>query len=75
MTYMFEVTVKNKYVGGGIQLPQGLSVRVPYEFTSSPISTCAGRQKIIEAFRMQCGIDLSKCPTAISSAYMVATKL
>jgi len=34
MTYMFQVTVKNKYVGGGVQLPVGLSVRVPYESLS-----------------------------------------
>ena len=47
MTYMFEVSVIHKYVGGGIQLPAGLTVRVPYESTSSPVYTTDGKQRII----------------------------
>lgn len=75
MTYMFQVTVKNKYVGNGIQLPVGLSVRVPYESMSSPLTTFAGKQAIANAFAMQCGLDLSRCPSCISSAYMIAERM
>lgn len=75
MTYMFEVTVVRKFVGGGVQLPVGLSVRVPYEATSSPIVSGIGKQRIIQAFMQQCGIDISNCPSAISSGYMEARRL
>ena len=75
MTYMFEVTVKNRFVGGGVSLPVGLSVRVVYGFISSPLSTSEGKKLVQQAFLHQCGIDLSKCPTAISSGYMEARKL
>lgn len=75
MTYMFEVAVTHKFVGGGIQLPVGLSVRVPYEFTSSPIVSVAGKQRIIQAFQQQCGIDISRCPAAICSGYMEARRM
>ena len=70
MTYMFEVTVIRRFVGNGIQLPVGLSVHVPFELPYGVVSLPAGKKRIIEAFRMQCGIDLSGCPAAISSAYM-----
>ena len=30
MTYMFEVTVKSRFVGGGVSLPVGLSVKVAH---------------------------------------------
>lgn len=72
---MFEVTVIHKFVGNGIQLPVGLSVKVPYEFTSSPIVSLAGKQRIIQAFAQQCGIDLSHCPAAICSGYMEAKRI
>ena len=75
MTYMFEVTVTHKFVGGGIQLPVGLSVRVPYDSTSSPVYTTDGKQRIIQAFAQQCGIDLSRCPAAICSGYMAAKRM
>lgn len=72
---MFQVTVKNKYVGGGVQLPQGLTVRVAHDSISSPICTNAGKQNIMNAFLMQCGIDLSRCPSAISTAYLDVQKM
>ena len=75
MTYIFDVTVPHKFVGGGIQLPAGLSVRVPYDSTSSPVYTTDGKQRIIQAFAQQCGIDLSRCPAAICSGYMAAKRM
>lgn len=75
MTYMFEVTVIRKFVGGGIQLPVGLSVRVPYESTSSPVFSTEGKRRIVQAFAQQCGIDLSRCPAAICSGYMEARRM
>jgi len=75
MTYMFNVTVKTKYVGGGVQLPVGLSVRVPYESITSPLTTTAGKQAIANAFMMQCGLDLSRCSSCISGAYMMAERI
>ena len=75
MTYMFEVTVKSRFVGGGVSLPVGLSVKVAYGFTSSPVLTAEGKKLIQQAFLNQCGLDLSKCPTAISSGYMEARRM
>lgn len=75
MTYMFQVTVKTKYFGCGVQLPVGLSVRVAHDSLTSPLYTTAGKQRIAEAFRMQCGLDLSRCPSAISTAYMTAERI
>ena len=75
MTYIFDVTVTHKFVGGGIQLPVGLSVRVPYEATSSPVYTTDGKQRIRQAFAQQCGIDLRRCHAAICSGYMAAKRM
>jgi len=72
---MFQVTVKTKYVGGGVQLPVGLSVRVPYESFTSPLTTAAGKQAITNAFMMQCGLDLSRCPSCICGVYMTAERM
>ena len=75
MTYMFQVTVKNRYIGGGVNLPVGLSVRVPHDSISSPLTSFAGKQAIANAFMMQCGVDLSRCYSCISSAYMIAERM
>ena len=75
MTYMFQVTVKNRYIGGGVNLPVGLSVRVPHDSISSPLTSFAGKQAIANAFMMQCGVDLSRCSSCISSAYMIAERM
>lgn len=75
MTYMFEVTVKNRYVGGGVQLPVGLSVRVAHDSISSPLFSTSGKQRIAQAFMMQCGLDLSRCANAISTTYMTAERM
>lgn len=75
MTYMFQVTVKNRYIGGGVNLPVGLSVRVPHDSISSPLCSTSGKQAIANAFMMQCGIDLSRCSSCISSAYMIAERM
>ncbi len=75
MTYMFEVTVTRDYIGGGLRLPAGLSVRVAHDSMSSPLYSTTGKQKIAQAFVMQCGVDLSRCPTAISTIYMDANRI
>ena len=75
MTYMYEVTVTRDYIGGGLRLPAGLSVRVAHDSMSSPLYSTTGKQKIAQAFAMQCGVDLSRCPTAISTTYMNAEKM
>ena len=75
MTYMFEVAVKNRYVGGGVNLPVGLSVRVAHDSMSSPLCSTSGKQRIAQAFMMQCGLDLSRCPSCISTAYMIAERM
>lgn len=75
MTYMFQVTIKNRYIGGGVNLPVGLSVRVAHDSMSSPLTTYSGKQAIANAFMMQCGLDLSRCPSCISGAYMDARRM
>ena len=75
MTYMYEVTVTRDYIGGGLRLPAGLSVRVPHDQLSSPLYSTTGKQKIAQAFAMQCGIDLSRCPSAINTIYMIAERV
>ena len=75
MTYMYEVTVVRKYTGGGVQLPEGLSVRVAHDVMSNPLNSASGRQRIAQAFLMQCGVDLSRCITAISPIYMAAERM
>ena len=72
---MYRVTVKNQYVGGGVTLSVGLSVQVPHDSLSSPLTTTAGKQAIAKAFMMQCGLDLSNVSSAISAAYMTAEKI
>lgn len=75
MNYMFNVTVKNKYFGGGVQLPAGLSVRVAHDSITSPLYSTSGKQRIVEAFKMQCGIDLSRCVNCVSTLYMSAERI
>lgn len=75
MTYMFEVTVTRDYIGGGLRLPAGLSVRVPHDQLSSPLYSTSGKQRIAQAFAMQCGVDLSRCMNAISTTYMETKKI
>lgn len=72
---MFNVTVKTRYYGGGVQLPAGLSVRVVHDSITSPLYSTSGKQRIVEAFKMQCGIDLSRCSNAINSCYMDAQRM
>ena len=75
MTYMYEVMVKRDYIGNGLRLPAGLSVRVPHDQMSSPLYSTAGKQRIAQAFATQCGVDLSRCPSAISTTYMEANRM
>lgn len=75
MTYMFVVAMKQKYVGNGLQIPAGLSVRVPHDQMSSPLYSYDGKQRIAQAFLQQCGIDFSRCSHLISPAYMEAQKM
>ena len=75
MTYMYEVTVTRDYIGGGLRLPAGLSVRVAHDSISSPLYSISGKQKIAQAFAMQCGVDLSRCPNVISTTYMEAYRM
>lgn len=75
MNYMFNVTVKTKYYGVGIQLPAGLSVRVANDSITNPLYSLSGKQRIIEAFKMQCGIDLSRCTNCINTVYMTAERM
>ena len=75
MTYMYEVTMKQKYVGNGMQIPAGLSVRVPHDQMSSPLYSMDGKKRIAQAFMQQCGLDLSRCSHIISTAYMDARKM
>jgi len=75
MTYMFEVAMKQKYVGNGMQIPAGLSVRVSHDQMSSPLYTMEGKKRIVQAFAQQCGLDISRCSHIISTAYMDAKKM
>lgn len=75
MTYMFEIVVKRDLVAGGYRLPAGLSVRVPYDQMSSPLTSTAGKQRIAQAFLQQCGVDLSRAMNYISTAYMEACRM
>ena len=75
MTYMFEIVVKRDLVAGGYRLPAGLSVRVPYDQMSSPLTSTAGKQRIAQAFLQQCGVDFSRAMNYISTAYMDAYRM
>ena len=75
MTYMFEVVVKRDTVAGSLRLPAGLSVRVPHNQMSSPLTSTAGKQRIAQAFLQQCGIDMSREMNYISTAYMDAYRM
>ena len=75
MTYMYEVVVKRDIVAGGCRLPEGLSVRVAHDQMSSPLYSLDGKQRIAQAFAMQCGVDLSRVTNYISTAYMDARKM
>ena len=75
MTYMFEVAMKQKYVGNGLQIPAGLSVRVSHDQMSSPLYSMEGKKRIAQAFLQQCGLDLNRCSHIISTAYMEARKM
>ena len=75
MTYLFEIVVKRDLVAGGYRLPAGLSVRVPYDQMSSPLTSTAGKQRIAQAFLQQCGVDLSRAMNYISTAYMEAYRM
>lgn len=75
MTYIFEVVVKRDTVAGSLRLPAGLSVRVPYDQMSSPLTSTAGKQRIAQAFLQQCGVDMSHAMNYISTAYMETNRL
>lgn len=75
MTYMFAVSMKQKYVGNGMQIPAGLSVRVSHDQMSSPLYSMEGKKRIAQAFMQQCGLNLSRCSHIISTAYMDSRKL
>ncbi len=75
MTYMFEVAMKQKYVGNGLQIPAGLAVRVSHDQMSSPLYSMEGKKRIAQAFLQQCDLDLSRCSHIISTAYMEARKM
>ena len=75
MTYMFEVVVKRDLVAGGYRLPAGLSVRVPYDQISSPLTSTVGKQRIAQAFLQQCGVDMNRAMNYISTAYMDAYRM
>jgi len=72
---MFEIVVKRDLVAGGYRLPAGLSVRVPYDQMSGPLTSTAGKQRIAQAFLQQCGVDLSRAMNYISTAYMEAYRM
>ena len=75
MTYMYEVVVKRDTVAGSGRLPAGLSVRVPHDQMSSPLTSTAGKQRIAQAFLQQCGLDMSRAMNYISTAYMDAYRM
>ena len=75
MTYMFEVAMKQKYVGDGLQIPACLSVRVPHDQMSSPLYSMEGKKRIAQAFLQQCGVDMSRAMNYISTAYMEAYRM
>jgi len=75
MMYMFEVVVTRDLVAGGYRLPAGLSVRVPYDQMSSPLTSTMGKQRVAQAFLQQCGVDFSRAMNYISTAYMEAYRM
>ena len=75
MTYMYEIVVKRDTVAGSLRLPAGLSVRVPHDQMSSPLTSTAGKQRIAQAFLQQCGLDMSRAMNYIGTAYMEANKM
>lgn len=75
MNYLYEVVVKRDLVAGGYRLPAGLSVRVPHDMMTSPLYSYAGKQRIADAFLMQCGVDMSQAMHYINTAYMDAYRM
>ncbi len=68
---VFKITVKNPINTNGVRLNVGMAVNVvTNSYASIPLCDADGKQLIIDAFKRECGVDLSKCPGCVTTAWM-----
>ena len=56
---LYRITVKNSKLTSGIRVEKGMSVDVPSNSMSNPVTTNGG-QAVVDAFMRICGIDIKK---------------
>lgn len=67
-TMLYRITVKNSKQTSGIRVEKGMSVDVPSNSMSNPVTTNGG-QVVVDAFMRIYGIDIKKAG-ALSMAYL-----
>jgi len=67
-TMLYRITVKNSKLTSGIRVEKGMSVDVPSNSMSNPVTT-NGAQAVADAFMRIYGIDIRKAG-ALSMAYL-----
>ena len=67
-TMLFRITVKNSKLTSGIRVEKGMSVDVPSNSMSNPVTTNGG-QAVVDAFMRIYGIDIRKAG-ALSMAWL-----
>ena len=65
---LYRITVKNSKLTSGIRVERGMSVDVPSNSMSNPVTTNGG-QAVVDAFMRIYGIDIKKAG-ALSMAYL-----
>lgn len=72
---LYLVTVKQRYNGSNVRIEPGMSVQIPSNSMSSPLTSMDGKRAIADAFMRMYGIDLSKISSAISTSYMTCERI
>ena len=67
-TMLYRITVKNSKLTSGIRVEKGMSVDVPSNSMSNPVTTNGG-QAVVDAFMRIYGIDIKKVG-ALSMAWL-----
>ena len=65
---LYRITVKNSKLTSGIRVEKGMSVDVPSNSLSNPVTTNGG-QAVVDAFMRIYGIDIKKAG-ALSMAWL-----
>ena len=70
---LYRITVKNSKLTSGIRVEKGMSVDVPSNSMSNPVTTNGG-QAVVDAFMRIYGIDIKKAG-ALSMAYLDVVRI